>query len=189
VMIHATNQIECSGFVVSETAVITSASCFDSLNGDFSTVYVMNAGGGSVHLHEDYSIETKENNIAIILLNNAIVFQEGITLAAEDPQVNTECVVAGYGVTQPDAASGMVASYENVVITDCGDNLTGRVCAGAKGDTDTLGILCLGDLGAPLVCNNELVGIGVTDSSCGAGSPDLYQDIKDLNEWIQNMIQ
>ena len=38
------------------------------------------------------------------------------------------------------------------------------------------------------MCDNELVGIAVTDSSCGTGNPDEFQKIKDLKQWIEKQV-
>ncbi|KAJ9585059.1 hypothetical protein L9F63_020593, partial [Diploptera punctata] len=191
-MVHGNNNVMCSAIAVSETAIITAASCFDSLNGDYSSVSVMSETSMDVVIavivHENYTNATGENNIALISVEN-VKYQPGINLTSENNKNYTNCKVGGFGNLNNTNDSDMVSYYENVTVNACNNTKSAHICAGAGNGEELHPILCYGDIGAPLICNGELVGIAVTQSNCdGTGATDEYQNIKDVKEWIENNI-
>lgn len=44
------------------------------------------------------------------------------------------------------------------------------------------------DAGYPLVWNNQLIGIAISEHSCGAGRPDVFTRISSYKDWVENII-
>ncbi|KAJ9585060.1 hypothetical protein L9F63_020594 [Diploptera punctata] len=187
-MVHG-NGFSCTAYAVSETAIITAASCFDSQDGNFDSISIMEHTRTNVIVHEDYNKDLPGNNIAIITIES-MGFEDNIILASEDTKSGTNCRVTGYGETGDDGSTLMTAYYENVTVMGCTNKETPYICAGVTDDNNNYhGIVCTGDIGAPLVCNNQLVGIAVRGNSCGSETdPDEYQKIKDVKDWIETHI-
>uniref|UniRef100_A0A8B9PX85 Serine protease 55 n=1 Tax=Apteryx owenii TaxID=8824 RepID=A0A8B9PX85_APTOW len=151
----------------------------------------------SLILHENFDSESLENDIALILLDSPIQFNEQkmpICLPfISDLHVWKDCWVAGWGTTL--AASQVLQKVEMKLISreQCLEWIPqladSMLCAGLEeGGKDA----CQGDSGGALVCTygNTMkwfaVGIVSWGEGCGEKqSPGIYTDVYSYLDWIQ----
>ncbi|XP_055333783.1 transmembrane protease serine 9-like [Paramacrobiotus metropolitanus] len=165
--------------------------------------------------HPNFDIDTLDNDMAIMILNEPIDFRLHAACACplclnrQIPQVGDKCITSGWG-DEIDLSSGTVAPPRQDIplkyvlqtirpsnYTTCAfqQAATGQVtdldlylCAGGIIGQDA----CQGDSGGPLFCYNATTGTqylaGVTSSGigCGTGLGGLYTKVGLYLPWIFN---
>ncbi|XP_026044286.1 granzyme A-like [Astatotilapia calliptera] len=153
--------------------------------------------------HPSYSEEKKVNDLMLLKLNEPV--QETKTVNClqlhkhvKDPAADSNCLVAGWGLTKKNKPSDVLMSV-NVTVIDrkkCNSRdyynrnpviTSDMICAGSKGKkkTDT----CKGDSGGPLLCNGVLVGVtSFGPKECGnIKKPGVYSFLSEKQvKWIKN---
>ncbi|XP_055334058.1 uncharacterized protein LOC129585418 [Paramacrobiotus metropolitanus] len=163
--------------------------------------------------HPDYDTGTDDNDIAILVLTEAIDFRRHdacacrLCLSRHVPQVGDKCITSGFG-DEVDSELGdpprdviplkyvvqtiLPASYDNCayVASPTGEitDLDLFLCAGGVVGEDS----CQGDSGGPLFCYNAtsqvqyLAGIVAMGNGCARGTGGLYTKVALYLPWIFN---
>ncbi|XP_051016998.1 serine protease 55 [Acomys russatus] len=217
VSIQEKNSHFCGGSILSQWWILTVAHCFYSQ--ELSPLELTVVVGTNdlrtsptvlqvttIVRHKDFRRLTMDNDIALLLLDKPIKFNDLIVPICMplqlDPSRWHECWVAGWGITNPDDKASMKSDLMKVPmrITDwkqCSKVFpsltTNMLCASYdNGSYDA----CQGDSGGPLVCNTESgnrwyqVGIISWGRSCGQkGSPGIYTVLANYTRWIWKIAQ
>lgn len=152
-----------------------------------------------VIIHPKYDEFMHDNDIAIVVLNDEIEFNERakpIELPSQGDEVseNDEGVFSGWGLYFSDGHGAMSSTlrYAQVKVVDIKrckevyirwitDNM---ICAGLPKVTP-----CFGDYGGPLVVQNVLHGIMSWNSACGAMKyPGVSTKVSNYIQWIESNI-
>jgi trypsin len=156
--------------------------------------------GGTVHnaqafhVHELFRDNPKDYDIAVV--NVWPAFQFGIIpLAKQHPAAGVLARASGWGLLPGTATKPVIRRSVLVHVFDreacrkligkghpIGEITDRMLCAGHLADHK---LDCGGDIGGPLVANNELVGI-ISTSVCGSGPTTIgvFSDVASLYEWI-----
>lgn len=209
----------CGGSLISEVLVLTAASCTYGSNFTKGIVIVLGAHdlnkenepgreikyGETLIIHPDYDEKSLENNIALIKLNNPVMFNEYISPICL-PQVETltkpgdTVVTAGWG---EELSSLMKVDLTVISNEDCKSQYTNVTVDGVNiGSTifetamctqngnPTKGV-CDFDQGGPLVqvdSNGAYTQIGLTSFTpwpgCRSGFPSGFIRIASYLDWI-----
>ncbi|XP_032069779.1 granzyme A-like [Thamnophis elegans] len=154
--------------------------------------------------HPKYNNVTKENDIMLLQLNREAQLNKNVSFVElpwvySDLEPGTQCLVAGWGITERPSPSDVLREVNVSVIarTICNDqkhyNSTpivtkNMVCAGdERGGKDA----CTGDSGGPLMCKGEQRGIVSFGKECGeAQYPGVYTLLtNEYSLWINSVIK
>ncbi|XP_053328026.1 serine protease 53-like [Spea bombifrons] len=208
----------CSGALIAETWVLTSAHCMSSVS---STDYIIILGrqsqsGANPHevtrrvrrvvTHPEYKKTSRLNDLALVEVYYGVTFSDSILpicLPPEDvPPPSTGCWVTGWGNLEPSEISSSSLRELAVSLLDtekCGGhpnetqaNPDKPLCAAQeRGGNFT----CLKDSSAPLVCQTHpggpwfLFGIGSSvPTSTGRLCPGNYTSVNSKLSWIREVI-
>lgn len=202
----------CEGTLIEPNVVLSAAHCFEGLSANKIQAYVGSqqlSGDGQridvqqIRIHGNYSNETNDNDIALVLLKTPVTqaalvslatAQQTATLTA-DSQLN----IMGWGVTVEDANEPSEQLREAIVpfVTDAecaaiyGDEVSSNMfCAGYElGGVDT----CLGDSGGPVIASfngsERQVGIVSWGNGCAQpGFPGVYTKVSNYQTWLDDTI-
>ncbi|XP_075232441.1 serine protease 1-like [Lycorma delicatula] len=203
----------CGGGILSKYAILTAGQCcFVTIFYGSNIVIV----GGTINLnderilriaakeceiHPNYKNSTRENDIALIFLKNAIDFYSWPNiqpaLYSTDPiKVGQKCSIMGFGAidesseTYPTELKTVMQTVDTQQVCESAFNIhqtyniEAMFCAGE--DSGKSG--CVGDSGSPFVCSDIIYGVAVYGfSKCGTG-PTAYINIAFYNDWIKNTI-
>ncbi|KAL1501839.1 hypothetical protein ABEB36_007090 [Hypothenemus hampei] len=201
----------CGGSIIKNDFILTAAHCIYDIptshlkiragSSDRTTGGQM-VGVKSIFYPEDkFNIDTYDYDIAILQLNQALIFGEGVSAVyLPDPDydvIQGEIAVAtGWGQTDPDDSTlpTILQSVElpqirtHICRNYYGSLITNRMfCAGYKqGGKDT----CLGDSGGPLVTNGVLLGVTSWGSEhCAqSGHPGVFTKVAYFREYIDEIL-
>ncbi|XP_054431945.1 serine protease 55 [Pteronotus mesoamericanus] len=218
VSIQAGNEHFCGGTIIDEWWIVTAAHCLYSGDlepkdlsvvlgtSDLQSPSLEIKGVTSIVLHKDFERSNMNNDIALLLLNSQITFNDlkkPICMPRQpSPSTWSECWVAGWGQTEPDDKNSMGSDLMKVpmIIMDwqnCSKvfpNLTkNMLCAGYENENYDA---CQGDSGGPLVCTTESdkkwfqVGIVSWGRGCGMkNTPGVYTLLENYSPWIKKVTE
>ncbi|XP_044042526.1 ovochymase-1 isoform X2 [Siniperca chuatsi] len=211
VSLRFTSMPACGGAVISPLWVISAAHCFLRYNkASFWTVLAGKhdldddqepgqqlVGVSTIISHHSYNTQTKENDVALLRLQQPLVFNQfvrpiNVWMAPLPPF--TMCTITGWGSTRENGPRVNRLQEVNVTILSpdvCNQYYLGRMrpsmfCAGKdEGGTDA----CQGDSGGPLSCYTgsryELAGLVSWGVGCGrARKPGVYTKVQEHTKWI-----
>ncbi|KAH8236844.1 hypothetical protein KR026_012584 [Drosophila bipectinata] len=196
----------CGGCIVDEYHVLTAAHCVYGYNPSYLRVAT-----GTVEyqkpdalytveehwIHCNYNSPSYYNDIALIRLNEPIVFNEYTQPAKlpTEPLANgTTLLLTGWGSTElwgdsPDVLQKAYLThvdYPTCQAIMSNDPLNGpcHVCTLTSGGQGA----CHGDSGGPLVSNGILYGLVNWGYPCALGYPDSHASVYFYLDWIRTMI-
>lgn len=206
----------CGGTFISPDVVMTAAHCVSSLPKDLRV-----AGGHrynrdltpnrtrnveSIRIHEDYSFETSQNDIALLILTNRdrnanSVRPATVSTSPSLPENLGTAWVAGWGDTSFDGSPAEELHEVKVPIIDM-DTCRGaggeyskiigsQICAG---DFENGGIdSCQGDSGGPLFVERggttQVIGIVSWGDGCAdPRKPGVYTRVAAYKDWVGNIL-
>ncbi|XP_032069778.1 polyserase-2-like [Thamnophis elegans] len=154
--------------------------------------------------HPKYKNVRKGNDIMLLQLKEKAKLNENVSFVElpqeyGDLKPKTQCLVAGWGITESGRRSDVLREVNVTVIARniCNDRkhynskpkvTMNMVCAGDKrGGKDS----CSGDSGGPLMCKGEQRGIVSFGEGCGSQDyPGVYTLLtKKYSRWINSVIQ
>uniref|UniRef100_A0A8C3X651 Serine protease 55 n=1 Tax=Catagonus wagneri TaxID=51154 RepID=A0A8C3X651_9CETA len=218
VSIQAGNEHFCGGTIISEWWIVSAAHCFMSEEiapKELRVVLGTNSlispsldikGVTQIILHKDFQKSYMDNDIALLLLDTPITFdnlKKPICLPKQPgPSTWHQCWVAGWGQIKTGIKQPMETELMKVPMTvmDWGECLkefpkltTNMLCAGYENESYDA---CQGDSGGPLVCTTQSdkrwyqVGIVSWGRSCGQkNSPGIYTLLENYTLWIKNVTE
>ncbi|MEV7060818.1 serine protease [Streptomyces microflavus] len=208
--------IMCTGALIDNRHVLTTATCVNYLEPADVEVYVgsnkyyadgITKGVTRLTPHPNYAPSTYDNNIAVLTLASPLTPEEISAYAIKSipraaagsslPPAGSLSDVTSYGATDPDLTLPDVMQHAQIshyTPAQCqtykANKLTGSMfCAGDRAGVKDL---CPADQGAPLVHAGKLIGIYSWGSSCGLAAPGpsspVFTRISSVNTWINTVI-
>merc|ERR1712179_256972 len=170
VSIYLTGNYQCTGVLVAENWVLTSANCPGAINqlasfvevvaGDYSLTQEDHGevarGVLQAFQHQDYDSNSNMNTVALLQLASAVELSETIQVATLD-QSFTECSLAGWGADETGGSMSQVLQTLNITVE------FGDACEGNGWGYNTTG-----ELGCILPPNNTGVGFGACSNDFGS---------------------
>jgi len=203
----------CGGTIIDNDWVLTAAQCCQ--NQVALTMHVIaggielfdyedeeqNMNTAKIIIHPDYDPETKRNDICLLRMSEPLDFNDwvqpiGLPLQGQETEAGTECTATGWGsTTEGGGVANKLHKITIPVVSDeecnenyaSGANLTSpiaehMICAGlpegGKGPCST-------DMGGPLTCGDEVIGIISWGQGCATpGVPAVFTQISYFADWI-----
>ncbi|XP_030376077.1 chymotrypsin-2 [Scaptodrosophila lebanonensis] len=200
------NSHKCGGAILNSDWIITAGHCVTKkLPEDVliiagtnrweepGTIYYVK----QIHMHCNYDIPYMHNDIALLQVNESIVFNQliqPVDLPTRPLREGDEIVLTGWGSDAPydepldnlqKLAVGFVPHEECLAIFNNTANLgVGHVCTFSRTGEGA----CHGDSGGPLISNGSLVGIVNWGRPCAVGLPDVQASVYYYLDWIRRAI-
>ncbi|KRY20061.1 Transmembrane protease serine 9 [Trichinella patagoniensis] len=153
------------------------------------------------YLHHNYNGKTLKNDIALLLLDEWITYNEHvlpICLAKyeEQPLTNSICFSAGWGKTDDNLPSkelrivDLVFQSKEVCMPYSHSLFDGKTMLCTTGQNNKSGV-CMGDSGGPLVCyyKNKFVQFGVVSWGYQCGEISVFTKVSHYFHWLKNVMQ
>ncbi|XP_030004202.1 serine protease hepsin-like [Sphaeramia orbicularis] len=205
----------CGGAIISPMWVVSAAHCFKRYKKASSWTVLagkhdldnphengqQTVGVSMIITHKAYNILTKENDLALLKLQQQLMFNEyvrPIDLWMAPLPMYSKCTITGWGSTRENGPRVPRLQEVNVTIMPsdvCNKYYAGRIrpsmfCAGKEGG----GVdACQGDSGGPLSCYTgsryELAGVISWGVGCGrARKPGVYARVQPHAQWISEVM-
>ncbi|XP_050666319.1 trypsin CFT-1-like [Leptidea sinapis] len=200
----------CVGSIISKRSILTSVNCFYKDKPENWRVRVgsnLASSGGVVHeiesflKHPDFDITESDNDVGIMRLSTAIVYGKNvqpvnIVRTNYNVEAGEPVSIIGWGSNAyKEPHSEELRKGDLVIINQdiCRSNyniiamtVTQNMICAAPSKEDGVDF-CDGDVGAPLLHNNTLVGIAsFRDPTCGRQEyPGIYTRIAKYSQWIK----
>lgn len=199
----------CNGALISRLRGLTTAACYYSRYSNYSA-YEYDVSAGFPHregqqirglkefiVYPEYSSSTRTGDIAILVLLNAFDLDLYVSViklpihGLEIPDIGHTPFLSGWGSVDGSPRNGTERlRYTKVKLMGtkkCSSMYNwnifdSQLCAGSKGNG-----FCYGDLGAPLVLNQELVGLASWSVTCATDRfPGVYTRVDRFIPWIKS---
>ncbi|XP_023703450.1 trypsin alpha-3-like [Cryptotermes secundus] len=199
--------LRCAGALVRDNYVLTSAFCAHL--GTASETQVLVGNNNLTHetpsqlldvevirAHEDYNIDGRINDLAILKLRSNVRIQEtadAVSVRSTSTAEGTICTLTGWGSDIWNGQSFPVLRTLNLSIvnneyctTQLGQTIaSAQICAVGSQENNA----CFLDEGDPLVCDGELTGVMSHSVNCGKqNKPSVYTDLAKYTAWIEKTI-
>ncbi|MGH0124117.1 UNVERIFIED_CONTAM: hypothetical protein FKN15_016130, partial [Acipenser sinensis] len=194
----------CAGAVVDSNWIVTAASCFNMQVVSLSNLMHMCRLVREVIkiiFHPSYNLYTEDYDLALVKVSD-LIFNDHVRPVCLPPvsspvEPSSVCVVSGWGVINEGIKIATRLQQQYIPIqstTACKDSyqhpggITDRMmCAGFP---TTGSASCYGDVGVPLVCEEDgryvLYGLQSWGIGCGT-KPGVYTRIRVLIDWIRSV--
>ena len=201
----------CGGSLISSTRVLTAAHCAKDVSSAIIILGAMNlyeyepfqvrisVPASAIVSHPQYNSKTFQNDIAIIKLPSAVVFNYKISSIELADSLNDfygiTAIVSGWGNFDYTRHSSSYLRFANMNVIEnprCRNDVVAiyetTICAMGEGNIST----CHGDSGGPLAVklNGKKILIGVTsfgiDKRCGSGLPVGFSRVTSFMPWIKS---
>lgn len=199
VSIQKNGQHYCTGTLVDKRLVLTSY----CTGGDSVRVGSSNWNSGGQIISTSIFVKHRTNNITIIKLDENVVESDSvkvIDLASVQPANGAVAQYAGWGKpTEYGTLSDVTFTAAQATIyqtQQCAQYFSQNSYVRSNITATTIcatlfnsGSQCAGDWGAPLVINNQLVGIfSITSPGCASVQPKIYTSIPSIYDWLRGEI-
>ncbi|XP_055905447.1 chymotrypsin-2-like [Eupeodes corollae] len=195
----------CGGAILNKHWVVTAGHCVEDIVSEPSKLLVISgtnryahAGQKSlakeIHVHCNYNLVPYMNDIALIKLRDAIIFDnktEPIDLPYQPLEPGDTLVLTGWGTTElygevPDELQTLTVNF--VPFKECTEAMTDypyvgiyHICTFTREGEGA----CHGDSGGPLVHDGKLYGVVNWGMPCAQGRPDMQANVFYYLDWIR----